>query len=159
MVQNFKKIFLLAFVLMASACALRDISVIKFYEGPELSKEKIAIIREQRLNTMRIIFVDGKSADIDGLSVSGLKLLPGKHTIIFQYVHCDTYTGCHGCRDSLIAEVELKAGHIYEIQGERFRDYHNRDKVMPLKVVIVDATNKRNAIEVQEVPVDESRRI
>ena len=122
--------FAVCIILLLSACATK-----RFYEGPELPDEKIAILKAYGLkrdyvlgaNDFTITSIDGQSVDWKGYTAR-FELLPGNHKITFAYTSlgwCLT-TGVEALLDQKDCNVagkgdpelpfSVEAGHVYDLK-------------------------------------------
>lgn len=146
-----KKMFLLVGVVLLSSCTamLEGMTVQKVYDGPELPDTKVATVKGATWPMVTSVLVDGKDTSKYLSLPLVVKLLPGKHVIVFLCQDCGGIKStCSGYRDSIVLELEFEAGHVYTIEPDNWQH--------PRKVNIFDATVQKT---VKEVVLDENRLI
>ena len=111
---------LLLFVSVAPSC-----TTMKAYEGPELPRDKVAIITEvsgYAPHQHIIVAIDYKKKDP---FVSYIAVKPGKHTVTVHLrggcITMGNYTHCDYTAESFL-QFEAEANHTYVVQGENFRN-------------------------------------
>lgn len=111
----------------------------KRYDGPQRASNEVCTFSEHRYNGSCIKSIDGKKIDkIGPFDLSKWELLPGSHTVIYEYGVVDGIKGSNVITSYPVTlQFTAEAGHHYALNvvpSGRQKRY---------RVVIIDAQTKR----------------
>jgi hypothetical protein len=137
----------LIMVIAASMLGGCTTTVTKLYPGPELRRDRVAVLTAP--HNVRVLAVDGEAKRyspslymIQGKFGTEIHLLPGLHTVSVRY--STSGPGSHS-REDLLLQFEAKAGRIYWIDP-RVR-FDPRVRVSEWAPYVVDITENSDLPE------------